>query len=95
MKKNATCQEDDNATGFPLDYNYFNDYYKMIPLDLTKEKQNCFENHLILIQKQYFIENLSRQAGTTIFFIIKEAKETILDFLRGTVIVLRIYLTLI
>ena len=39
MKKNATGQEDDNTTGFPLDYNYFNNYYKMIPLDLIKEKK--------------------------------------------------------
>ena len=51
--KNATGQEDDNTTGFPLDYKYFNNYYKMIPLDLSKEKKNCLKNHLILIQKQY------------------------------------------
>ena len=37
--KNATGQEDDNTTGFPLDYKYFNNYYKMIPLDLSKEKK--------------------------------------------------------
>ena len=40
------------------------------------------------IQQINFIENLVRQAGTTIFFIIKEAKETILDFSQGIVIVL-------
>ena len=37
--KNATGQEDDNTTGFPLDYKYFNNYYKVIPLDLSKEKK--------------------------------------------------------
>ena len=47
------------------------------------------------IQQINFIENLVRQAGTTIFFIIKEAKETILDCSQGIVIVLWIYLTLI
>ena len=53
FEKNATGQEDDNTTGFPLDYNYFNNYYKIIPLDLSKQKKKSFKNHLILIQKQY------------------------------------------
>ena len=53
FEKNATGQEDDNTTGFPLNCNYFNNYYKMIPLDLSKQKKNSFKNHLILIQKQY------------------------------------------
>ena len=40
------------------------------------------------IQQINFTENLERDEGATTFFIIKEAKETILDFSQGTVKVL-------
>ena len=44
----------------------------------------------ILLQQINFTGNLAREgnANTTIFFIIEEAKETILDFSQGTVKVL-------
>ena len=35
-----------------------------------------------------FAENLSKAEVATMFFIIEEAKETVLDFSRGTVKVL-------
>ena len=42
----------------------------------------------MLIQKQYsksiLLQNLDRDGNTTIFFIIEETKETILDFSQGT-----------
>ena len=37
------------------------------------------------IQKINFTVNLDRAEKTAIFFIVKEANETILDFLQGTV----------
>ena len=37
------------------------------------------------IQSMNLTGNLERDQQTTIFFIIEEAKETILDFLQGTV----------
>ena len=40
------------------------------------------------IQKFNFTANLDRAGNTTIFFIIEEAKETILDFSQRTVSVL-------
>ena len=36
IQKIATGQGDDYTTGCPLDYNYFNNYYKMIAIDLSK-----------------------------------------------------------
>ena len=46
----------------------------------------------MLNQKQYkninFTENLNRAGGATMFFIFEEAKETVLDFWKGTVKVL-------
>ena len=37
-RKIATCQEDDYTTGCLLDYNYFNNYYKTISKDLSKQQ---------------------------------------------------------
>ena len=69
IQKIATGQGDDYTTGFLLDYNYFNNYYKIIALDLSK--------HIIpkAIQQINFTENLGRAAGATMFFIIEEAKK--------------------
>ena len=38
IQKTATCQEDDYTTGSFLDYNYFKNLYKMIPIDLSKQQ---------------------------------------------------------
>ena len=46
------------------------------------------------IQHINFTGNLDLTKTTEIFFIIEEAKETILDFLHGTVRVLSIYFVL-
>ena len=51
----------------------------MIPIDLSK--QQAF--HADPMQKINFTGNLKQQA--TIFFIIEEAKETVLDFSQGTI----------
>ena len=40
------------------------------------------------IQQINFMANLDREGNTTMFFIIEEAKETVLDFSQGTVKVL-------
>ena len=34
----VTSQGDDYTTGCVLDYNYFNNYYKMIATDLSKQQ---------------------------------------------------------
>ena len=46
-------------------------------------------------QQVNFTGNLNRAEGATMFFIIEEAKETVLDFSKGTVKVLTFYLVLI
>ena len=42
----------------------------------------------MLIQQSNFTPNLDRDGNATMFFIIEEAKETVLDFSQGTVKVL-------
>ena len=61
-------------------------YYKMIALDLSK--QRALDANPKTIQKINFTANLDRTGNTTMFFIIEEAKESILDFSQRKVEVL-------
>ena len=69
-----------------LDYTYFNNCYEMIAIDLSR--QEAFDADSKAIQQINFTANLVRDGNTAIFFIIENAKETILDFSQGTVKVL-------
>ena len=40
IRKMSTGQRDDYATGCLLDYNYFQKYYKMIAIDLSKQQEH-------------------------------------------------------
>ena len=86
IRKIATGQGDDYTTGCLLDYSYFMDTYKIIEVDLSK--QQVLDADPRAIQQINFTPNLDRAGNTRIFFILEEAKETILDFSQGTVKVL-------
>ena len=86
IRKIATGQGDDYTTGCLLDYSYLKDHYKMIAIDLSK--QEALDTDPRAIQQINFTANLDRDGNTTMFFIIEEAKETVLDFSQGTVKVL-------
>ena len=58
----------------------------MIVIDLSK--QQALDADLRTIQQINFTANLERAEGATMFFIIEQAKETVLDFSQGTVKVL-------
>ena len=58
----------------------------MVLMDLSK--QQAFDADPRAIQQINFTGNLTREGNATMFFIIEEAKETILDFSQGTVMVL-------
>ena len=64
----------------------FLEYCKLIATDLCK--QQTLDADPKAIQLINFTRNLSRTEGTTMCFIIEEAKETVLGFLEGTVKVL-------
>ena len=86
IRKIATGQGDDYTTGCLLDYLYFMDTYKMIAVDLSKQKALDFDP--IAIQQINFTANLDRAGNTRVYFILEEAKETTLGFPQGTVKVL-------
>ena len=58
----------------------------MTAIDLSKEQ--ALDADPRAIQQISFTANLDRAGNTTMFFIIEEAKETVLDFSQGTVKVL-------
>ena len=82
-------QGDDYTTGCLLDYPYFKKYYELITIDLSKQQK--LDADPKAIQQINLTENLDREEGSTMFFIIEEAKETVLDLSKGTVQVLWFY----
>ena len=68
-----------------LDCLYFVKYYKLIAMDLNKLE--ALDADPKTIQQINFIINLARDgnANSTMFFIVEEAKEIILDFSQAIV----------
>ena len=93
IRKGATRQGDEYTTGCLLDYHYFRKYYKLITIDLSKQQK--LDADPKTAQEINFTGNLDRAEGTTMFFIIEEAKETVLDISKRTVKVLWFYFILI
>ena len=85
IRKIATGQEDD-TTGCFLDYIYFNKYYKMIAVDLSK--QQALDADPKAIQQINFTANLDRAGNTRFYFILEGGKETVFEFSQRTVKVL-------
>ena len=78
IRKIATGQGDDYTIGCLLNYPYFKDSYKMIAVNLSK--QQPLDADPRAIQQINFTANLDRAGNTRIYFILEEAKETILNF---------------
>ena len=62
IRKINTGQRDDYTTGCLLDYSYFNDTYKMIAVDLSK--QQTLDTDPRTIQQINFTANLDRDGNT-------------------------------
>ena len=67
-----------------LDYRYFKENYKMIAIDLSK----TLDSDPRAIEQINFTSNLDRAGNRTLFFIIDETKETVLELSKGTAKVL-------
>ena len=80
IRKIPIGQGDNCTTCCLLDYNYFNNYYNMIAIDLSK--QQALDADPKAIQQVNFTGNLAGEGNenTTMFFITEEVKETVLDF---------------
>ena len=92
IRKIGTGQGDDYTIGCSLGYPCFKKYYKLIAIDLSKQQK--LDADPKAIQKINFTGNQDRAEGLTMFLIIEEPKETVLDFSKGTIKVLWFYFVL-
>ena len=84
VTKISTGQCDDYTTGCLLDFAYFKKKYKIIAVDLNKQK--ALDRDLKAIQQITF----TGKTGNTnrIYYVLEQSKEKILEFAKGTTKVL-------
>ena len=64
-----------------LDFNYFKKHYKLVAVDLSKQKELDADPRAIeQIEFKYMLGT-----DSTIYWVLKKSKETILEFYTGTV----------
>ena len=93
IRKIAVGQGDDYTTGCLLHYNYFNNYCKIIAIDLRKQQE--YDADPKSIQQINFTENLDRDGSTTMFFIIDEVNKNCFRFFTRNCESFLIYFVLI
>ena len=72
---------EDNTTGSLFDFNYFNKHYKLVAVDLSKQKELDADPRAIQqIEFKYMLGT-----NSTIYWVLEKSKETILEFAEGTV----------
>ena len=79
--KFATGQGYDYTTGCLLDYNHFSKHCIVIAIDLSK--QQALDADPKAIPQINFTGNLERDNVAAMFFIIEEARETVLELLKN------------
>ena len=70
--KNFSGQGDDYTAGCLIDYSYFKERYKMLTVDLSKQK--ALDADPRANQQINFTANLERAGNTRIDFILEEVK---------------------
>ena len=93
IRKIATGQGDHYTNGWLLGPLYLEKYYKLIAIDLSKQPK--LDADPKPIQQINFTGNLNRAECATMFFMVKEVKETVLGFSKWTIRVLWFYFILI
>ena len=84
VRKVSTGYDDDYNTGSLLNYAYFKDYYKLIAVDLSKQK--ALDADLREIQQIVFQGVVGGDDNTKIrlYTILEQSKETVLEFYKRT-----------
>ena len=72
---------DDYTTGSLLDYKYVRDYYKIIGIDLSKQRELDADPRAI----QQINFTASVKADTELFYVLEKSKETVFEFGQGMV----------
>ena len=80
LKKVMIGKGEDYSTGSLLDYDYFKKHYKLVAVDLSKEKELDADPRAIQqIEFKYMLKT-----NSTIYWVLEKSKETILEFYKGT-----------
>ena len=81
LKKVMIGKREDYTTGSLLDFNYFKKHYKLVAVDLSKQKELDADPRAIQqIKFKYMLGT-----NSTVYWVLKKSKETILEFYKGTV----------
>ena len=81
LKKAMIGKGEDYTTGSWLDFNYFDKHYKLVAVDLSKQKELDADPRAIQqIEFKYMLGT-----NSTIYWVLEKSKETILEFYKGTV----------
>ena len=81
LKKVMIGKGEDYTTGSLLDFNYFLKHYKLVAVDLSKQKElDAGPRAIQQIEFKYMLGT-----DSTIYWILEKSKETILEFYKGTV----------
>ena len=81
LKKVMIGKGEDCTTGSLLDYYYFKEHYKLVAVDLSKQKDLDADPRAIQqIEFKYMLGT-----NSTIYWVLEKSKETILEFYKGTV----------
>ena len=64
-----------------LDFNYFLKHYKLVAVDLSKQKElDAYPRAIQQIEFKYML-----QTDSTIYWVLEKSKETKLEFYKGIV----------
>ena len=81
LKKVMIGKGEDYTTGSLLDFNYFDKHYKLVAVDLSKQKElDADPRAMQQIEFKYMLGT-----NSTIYWVLEKSKETILEFYKGTV----------
>ena len=81
LKKVMIGKREDYTTRSLLDFNYFDKHYKLVAVDLSKQKELVADPRAIQqIEFKYMLGT-----NSTIYWVLEKSKETILEFYKGTV----------
>ena len=81
LKKVMIGKGEHYTTGSLLDYDYFKKYYKLVAVDLSKQKELDADPRAIQqIEFKYMLET-----NSTIYWVLEKSKETKLEFYKETI----------
>ena len=80
IRKTAIGQGDDYTTRFLLDYHYFKDHYRLIVVDLSKQKDLDADSRAFQQIEFYGLLKTNSQVCS----VIEKSEETMLEFYKGT-----------